>query len=55
MKEDKWKKEEQARINLMRNVYDQRLQNVELKKKLKDEESWLLSNEKQLLEIELER
>lgn len=38
MKEDKWRKEEQARINLMKNVYDQRLQTVELKKKLQDED-----------------
>lgn len=55
MKEDKWRREEQARVNLMKNVYDQRLQTVELKRKLKDEENWLLTNEKQLLETELER
>ena len=55
MKEDKWRREEQARVNLMKNVYDQRLQTVELKKKLKDEEDWLLNNEKQRLETELER
>lgn len=55
MKEDKWRREEQARVNLMKNVYDQRLQTVELKKKLKDEENWLLTNEKQRLETELER
>ncbi len=55
MREDKWKKEEQARINLMRNVYDARLQTVELKKKIKDEDKWLVSNEKQLIDAELER
>ena len=55
MKEDKWRREEQARVNLMKNVYDQRLQTVELKKKLKEEEDWLLNNEKQRLETELER
>lgn len=55
MKEDKWRREEQARVSLMKNVYDQRLQTVELKKKLKDEEEWLLNNEKQRLETELER
>ena len=55
MKEDKWRKEEQARVNLMKNVYDARLQTVELKKKLKDEDQWLLSNEKQLIDSEIER
>lgn len=55
MKEDKWRREEQARINLMKNVYDQRLQTIELKKKLKEEENWLIQNEKHLLETELER
>ena len=55
MREDKWKKEEQARVNLMRNVYDARLQTVELKKKYKDEEQWLVSNDKQLIDNELER
>lgn len=55
MREDKWGKEEQARVNLMRNVYDQRLQTVEIKKKIKDEELWLLQNEKRVIESELER
>ena len=55
MREDKWRKEEQARINLMKNVYDARLQTVELKKKVKEEENWLLNNEKKVLETELER
>jgi hypothetical protein len=39
----------------MRNVYDARLQTVELKKKIKDEDKWLVSNEKQLIDAELER
>jgi len=42
MKEDKWKKEDQARINLLKNVYDSRAQNVEMKKVLKGEDQWLL-------------
>lgn len=42
MKEDKWRKEDQARINLMRNVYDARLQTVELKRQQKGEQEWLL-------------
>ena len=55
MREDKWMREDQARINLMKNVYDARLQTVELKKKMKEEQSWLLSNEKKALEEQLER
>ena len=55
MREDKWKKEEQARVNLMRNVYDARLQTVELKKKIKDENNWLVNNEKQLIDADVER
>ena len=42
MREDKWRKEEQARINLMKNVYDSRAQTIELKKKVADETNWLL-------------
>lgn len=55
MREDKWQKEDQARINLLRNVYDNRLQNVEMKKKVKDENEWLLQNEKEMIEREIER
>jgi len=55
MKEDKWRKEDEARISLLRNVYDNRAQNVEVKKKFKEEENWLLQNEKRILETELER
>lgn len=46
LREDKWKKEDQARINLMKNVYENRTQNIELKKKISEEEKWLLEHEK---------
>ncbi len=39
----------------MKNVYDARLQTVELKKKLKDEDNWLLNNEKSVIDAEIER
>ena len=46
MREDKWKKEDQARINLLKDVYQNRAQHIDLKKRLKDEELWLVDNEK---------
>ena len=55
MREDKWRKEDQARVNLMKNVYENRAQNIELKGKMKDEKSWLVQNDKQMIETELER
>lgn len=39
----------------MRNVYDNRAQNIELKKKLKDEDHWLVHNEKSVIDAEIER
>jgi hypothetical protein len=46
MREDKWRKEDNARVNLMKNVYDNRAQYIEMKKKVKDETGWLVNNEK---------
>lgn len=46
MKEDKWKKEDQARINLLKDVYQNRAQHIDMKKKIGDEEKWLVDNEK---------
>jgi hypothetical protein len=55
MREDKWRKEDQARVNLLRNVYDNRAQNIDLKKKLKDEDTWLVGNDKAAIDAEIER
>ena len=55
MREDKWRKEDQARVNLLRNVYDNRAQNIDLKKKLKDEGTWLVGNDKAAIDAEIER
>lgn len=55
MKEDKWRKEDQARINLLKEVYQNRAQHIELKKKLGDEQKWLVDNEKQVIDAEIER
>ena len=55
MREDKWRKEDQARINLLRNVYDNRAQNIDVKQKIKDEDKWLIDNEKRAIAAEIER
>ena len=55
MREDKWRKEDQARVNLMKDVYENRAMHIELKKKQKGEKGWLLDNEKQMVETELQR
>ena len=55
MSDDKWRKEENARINLMKQVYDNRAQTIEVKKVMKNEQEWLLNNEKQLIDSDLQR
>jgi hypothetical protein len=55
MREDKWHKEDQARVNLLRNVYDNRAQNIDIKQKMKGENEWLLANEKKTIEEEMQR
>ena len=55
MREDKWKKEDEARINLMKEVYHNRAKHIEMKKLNKEEEKWLVQNDKRLIETELER
>lgn len=55
MREDKWQKEDQARVNLLKNVYENRTQTVEYKDKFKKEEDWKLAYEKKQIETELER
>lgn len=46
MKEDKWRKEDQARINLLKDVYDNRAQQIEMRKKVNDEKDWRQQYEK---------
>lgn len=55
MREDKWKKEDQARINLLKDVYQNRAQYIEMKKKMGDEKLWLVDNEKTVIDTEIER
>ena len=54
-KEAQWRREDQARINLLKNVYANREQDVLLKQKLKEEANWLKNYEKDQQEAEIQR
>jgi hypothetical protein len=43
--EQQWRREDLARVNLMKNVYQNREADIELKRKLGDEARWLTKNE----------
>ena len=55
MREDKWRKEENARVSLMKDVYDSRAQNVDMKKKYKDQALWMLQREKEMIDADITR
>ena len=46
MRDDTWQKEDQARINLLRNVYHNREQDIELRKQLKENDKYMVDREK---------
>ena len=46
-REQQWRREDQAKINLLKNVYANREADVLLKQKLKQEADWLKNYEKQ--------
>lgn len=54
MREDKWRKEDNARLNLMKDVYDNRLTTVETKKRFKDQKQWEADYEKNQILKEIE-
>lgn len=54
-REHQWRREDKARVNLLKNVYDNREANIELKKKLKDEQLWLKNNDRDLIQAEIAR
>lgn len=54
-REQQWDREDQARVNLLKNVYKTREQDIELKKKLKGEAEWMKQYERQNMESEVER
>ena len=54
-REKQWDREDQARINLLRNVYANREQDVLLKQKLKQEGEWMKQYERLNMESEVEK
>ena len=55
LKEDKWRKEDQARINLMKQVYEDRAKTIGAKQMTADEEKWRLQHEKKIIDEEIAR
>lgn len=55
MREQQWRREDQARVNLLKNVYQNREADIELKKKQKQEAEWFKQYEKNNIESEVER
>lgn len=49
-REKQWDREDQARINLLKNVYANREQDIELKKKQQQEVEWMKQYERQNME-----
>lgn len=46
LREDKWRKEDLARVNLMKQVYDDRAKTISAKQMMSEEEKWRLQYEK---------
>lgn len=54
-REQQWRREDQARVNLLKNVYHNREADIELKKVARDEADWFKNYEKQGIENEVQR
>lgn len=54
-REQQWRREDQAKINLLKNVYANRENDVLLKQKLKGEAEWLRNYEKQQIDDDVDR
>ena len=54
-REQQWRREDQARVNLLKNVYQNREQDILLKQTLKKEADWLKNNEKQMILSEVDK
>lgn len=54
-REQQWRREDQARVNLLKNVYQNREQDILLKQTLKKEADWLKQHEKQQIDAEVDR
>ena len=55
IRDDQWRKEDNARVNLMKEEYDSRALTVEVKKMQKDERNWLTEYENKKIQEEIER
>lgn len=54
MRDDTWAKEDQARINLLKNVYQSREQDIELRKQLKENDKYMLDRERKEIQEKIE-
>ncbi len=54
-REQQWRREDQARVNLLKNVYQNREQDILLKQTMKKETEWLKQNDKQQIDAEIDR
>ncbi len=55
LKEDKWRKEDMARVNLMKQVYEDRAKAIGARQIMADEDKWKLNYEKQVIDDEISR
>ena len=54
-REQQWRREDQARVNLLKNVYQNREQDILLRQTLKREQEWLRDHDKVQIDAEVER
>ena len=54
-REQRWDREDQARINLLKSVYASREQDIMLKQQKKTESQWMKTYERQNMEDEVQR
>ena len=55
MREAQWIREEQARINLLKDVYNSREKDILLKQAMKKEFEWLKENERKQIELSIQQ
>lgn len=53
-REQQWRREDQARINLLKDVYKNREESILLKQKMKEEQQWLRSHEKATIDQQVD-
>lgn len=53
-REQQWRREDQARINLLKDVYKNREESILLKQKMKEEQQWLRAHEKATIDQQVD-